>query len=175
MSRYRRSRIEGGTFFFTVTLANRESSILVERIGTLRSVYAHVQRTTQFETIAACILPDHLHVVWRLPKGDADYSSRWSRIKSGFSRTLPTVERNVSKAAKREKGIWQRRFWEHQIRDERDLAAHIDYIHFNPVKHGLVRHVGAWPHSSFHRYVKAGLLSPDWGGSDMAINVGEPD
>ena len=110
------------------------------------------------------VLPDHLHAIWTLPEGDADFSTRWRLIKSNFSRDLPRSERiSTSRAAKSERGIWQRRYWEHQIRDEEDLARHVDYIHFNPVKHGLVARARDWPHSSFHRLVAAGLLHPDWG------------
>ena len=138
MSRYRRSNAAGAAYFFTVALADRTSSTLIQQIETLRTAYAKVQRHSPFQTIAICILPDHLHAVWHLPGDDADFSSKWSRIKSGFSRALPPAARSARKIAKREKGIWQRRFWEHQIRDELDLQRHVDYIHFNPVKHGLV-------------------------------------
>ena len=174
MSRYRRSRIQGGTFFFTVTLVDRTSRLLIERIDDLRAAYGEVQRKHSFKMLAICVMPDHIHAIWELPYGDADFSSRWSRIKSGFSRGQPAAERTARKIAKREKGIWQRRFWEHQIRDERDLQRHIDYVHHNPVKHGWVNQVVDWPHSSFHRYVKAGWLPSDWGGEGVEdLNVGE--
>ena len=117
-----------------------------------------------------------MHAVWSLPDGDANFSLRWRLIKSGFSRPLAGDERRTSsKVAKREKGIWQRRYWEHAIRDERDLECHVAYIHFNPVKHGYVSRVCDWPHSSFHRYVACGLLPPDWGGdvSESSGNFGE--
>ncbi|MGZ8257332.1 MAG: REP-associated tyrosine transposase [Gallionella sp.] len=163
MSRYRRSLVEGGTFFFTVALADRRSALLVEEIERLRAVYRRVQRDYPFETVAICVLPDHLHALWRLPVDDANFSLRWSLIKSGFSRGLPaSVNRSESKIAKREKGIWQRRFWEHQIRDDLDLQRHVDYIHFNPVKHGYVARVVDWPYSSFHRYVVDGICRDDW-------------
>jgi putative transposase len=124
-----------------------------------------VQERCPFETIAICVLPDHLHAVWSLPPRDPDFSLRWSLIKSGFSRGLPgDMRRSSSKIARRERGIWQRRYWEHAIRDDADLERHVDYIHFNPVKHGHVSQVCDWPHSSFHRYVARGLLAPDWGG-----------
>jgi putative transposase len=175
MSRYRRSLVAGGTFFFTVTLADRHSSLLVEHIERLRSVYMCVQREHPFETVAICVLPDHLHAVWTLPAGDADFSLRWSLIKAGFSRGLAaSIRRSASKVVKREKGIWQRRFWEHQIRDELDLQRHVDYIHFNPVKHGHVVRVVDWPYSSFHRNVERGIYPSDWAGGvgDMGC-VGE--
>ncbi len=165
MSDYRRARIEGGYYFFTITLSNRPSDFLVRKIERFRASYRAASQRKPFETIAICILPDHLHAIWRLPEDDSDFSSRWSSIKTGFSRDLvPDPQRSDSKAAKREKGYWQRRFWEHAIRDNRDLATHIDYIHFNPVKHGLVNRVCDWPHSSFHRYVADGTLPQDWGG-----------
>jgi REP-associated tyrosine transposase len=165
MSQYRRAKIEGGWFFFTVTLADRSSDLLVRHIERLRKAYAAGRRCNPFETIAICVLPDHLHAIWALPCGDADFSRRWSRIKHDFSCGLPAdPERSRSKLGKREKGIWQRRFWEHAIRDETDLARHIDYIHFNPVKHGLVSRTCDWPFSSFHRYVARELLPLDWGG-----------
>jgi putative transposase len=165
MSRYRRPRIEGGTFFFTVVLADRSSELLVQHIERLRQVYRAVQARLSFETNAIRILPDHLHAIWTLPPGDADFPSRWSQIKSGFSRGLaPAQLRSRSQVQRRETGIWQRRFWEHVIRDDADFERHVDYIHFNPVKHGYVTRACDWPYSSFHRYVKDGLLSPDWGG-----------
>lgn len=165
MSRYRRSLVGGGTFFFTVTLDGHRSTLLVEHIERLRAVYGRVQRDYPFETVVICVLPDHLHAVWTLPTDDADFSLRWSLIKAGFSRGLSVaLRRSESKVVKREKGIWQRRFWEHQIRDNLDLQRHVDYIHFNPVKHGHVARVVDWPYSSFHRYVEQGLCRLDWAG-----------
>jgi putative transposase len=156
-------------FFFTVVLAERSSNLLVDRIDRLRSAYRSVQHSRPFETIAICILPDHIHAVWALPENDADFSMRWSLIKSGFSRGLDAQPRSKSKVLKREKGIWQRRYWEHAIRNDADLERHVDYIHFNPVKHGYVTRVADWPHSSFHRYVEQGLLVSDWGGDMKEI------
>jgi putative transposase len=176
MSRYRRANVKGGTFFFTVTLADRSSDLPVRHIDDLRRTYASVQAKYPFRTVAICILPDHLHAIWSLPPGDADFSLRWSLIKSSFSRTLVgDSPRTPSKIAKREKGVWQRRYWEHVIRDDNDLARHVDYIHFNPVKHGYVRRVCDWPHSSFHRFVARGLLPRDWGGDieDVSGAFGE--
>jgi len=169
MSRYRRANIEGGTYFFTVTLADRSSTLLLSEIERLRAIYRSVQKRRPFETVAICILPDHLHAIWILPRGDADFATRWNLIKSGWSRGLPAAPRSMSKIAKREKGLWQRRFWEHAVRDDKDLARHIDYIHFNPVKHGLVERVRDWPHSSFHKYVASGDLPEDWGGDMREI------
>jgi putative transposase len=172
MTRYRRANVEGGTFFFTATLADRSSDLLVRRIDRLRCIYAIVQRRYPFETMAICVLPNHIHAIWSLPEGDTNFPLRWSQIKSGFSRELAVgTDRSLSKIARREKGIWQRRYWEHAIRDDRDLQRHVDYTHYNPVKHGYVSKVSDWPHSSFSRYVARGLLPPDWGG-DVADATG---
>ena len=176
MSRYRRAKIKGATFFFTVALADRSGDLLTGHVDLLRRAYGSVQERYPFETIAICILPDHLHAVWSLPAEDADFSKRWSLIKGGFSRGLPAApSRSPSKVAKREKGVWQRRYWEHVIRDDADLARHVDYIHFNPVKHGMVSRVCDWRHSSFQNYVARGTLPLDWGGDirDMSGMFGE--
>jgi putative transposase len=165
MPRYRRARIEGGTYFFTVTLVDRSSDLLVRHIDRLRHIYKSIEERYPFETIAICILPDHLHAVWTLPDDDSDFPLRWSLIKGGFSRGLEgDAMRSASMITKRERGLWQRRYWEHAIRNDIDLARHVDYIHFNPVKHGLVTRVCDWPHSSFKRYVARGDLPLDWGG-----------
>jgi len=176
MSHYRRASIEGGTFFFTITIADRSSDLLVRYIDRLRRIYGMIQQRQPFETIAICVLPDHLHAVWRLPSGDADFPLRWNLIKSGFSRGLQADQpRSRSKLVKRERGLWQRRYWEHAIRDEADLARYVDYIHYNPVKHGLVRRVCDWPYSSFKHYVARGDLPADWGGDlgEMPGSFGE--
>jgi putative transposase len=165
MSRYRRIKIEGGVFFFTVTLADRSSDFLVRHVDRLRRAYGTAQRRHPFKTVAICVLPDHLHAIWSLPLDDKDFPRRWGLIKSEFSRGFPArADRSRSKIFKRDKGIWQRRYWEHTIRDEPDLARHIDYIHFNPVKHGYVTRARDWPHSSFHRFVAERILPADWGG-----------
>jgi putative transposase len=172
---YTRAKIKGSLVFFTVVLAERSSHLLVDEIDRLRLIYRTIQQRRPFETIAICVLPDHVHAVWALPDGDADFSTRWSLIKSGFSRGLDPMPRSASKVDKREKGIWQRRYWEHAIRDDADLERHVNYIHFNPVKHGHVTRVVDWPHSSFHRYVEQGLLAADWGGdmNDILGSFGE--
>ena len=165
MPHYRRLNIEGGTFFFTVTLADRTSDLLIRQIDRLREIYRSVQSQRPFESIATCILPDHLHAVWTLPPGDFDFATRWRLIKSAFSRKLASGEHvSESRAEKGERGIWQRRYWEHTLRDENDVARHVDYIHFNPVKHGHADRVFDWPHSSFHRMVKLGVYPADWAG-----------
>ena len=176
MSRYRRSLAEGATFFFSVNLADRKSRLLIDEIDRLRTAYHRVAERYPFATIAICVLPDHLHAIWRLPADDADFGMRWGHIKRGFSMGLPADEsRTLSKTAKREKGIWQRRFWEHQIRDDLDLQRHVDYIYFNPVKHGYVERPIDWPHSSFHRDVRSGLLKNNWthAGDDESEKFGE--
>lgn len=176
MPHYRRAKVEGGTFFFTVVLADRSSDLLVRHIDRLRRVYRAVQERHPFQTVAICVLPDHLHAIWSLPEGEADFPTRWSLIKSGFSRGLAHIaSRSASNRARRETGLWQRRYWEHVIRDDADLARHLDYVHFNPVKHGYVARVCDWPHSSFHRYVTEGTLPADWGGDmrDMEGGYGE--
>jgi putative transposase len=164
MPSYIRTHIPGATYFFTVTLADRSSRLLVERVHALRSAYRRVQRRHPFETVAVCVLPDHLHAVWRLPEGDADYASRWQQIKRGFSLACDaSASLPQSLRVKREKGIWQRRYWEHFVRDEDDLRRHVDYVHFNPVKHGHAARVADWPYSSFHRWVARGELPAEWG------------
>jgi len=166
MTHYRRSNQCGGTFFFTVSLANRESDLLIRHIGLLRQAYRRVCRDYPFETVAACVLPEHIHAVWRLPPDDCAYSLRWQLVKRYFSFHFAAAEnRSGSKIRHREKGIWQRRFWEHQIRDEADLQRCVDYTHFNPVKHGYVPRVADWEFSTFHRYVKSGMLPENWGGN----------
>ena len=175
MPDYRRSDVKGGVFFFTVALADRSSSLLTREIDRLRRVYRTVQERHPFETIAICVLPDHVHAFWALPQHDPDFSIRWNLIKSGFSRGIEATPRSPSKIVKREKGIWQRRYWEHAVRDDADFERHVDYIHFNPVKHGKVTRVVDWPHSSFHRFVERGVLPFDWGGDlkDIAGAFGE--
>lgn len=172
MSRYRRTWVPGGTFFFTVNLADRGHDLLVEHVGTLHRVWRQVAQEHPFQTIAVCVMPEHLHAIWALPEGDADYSRRWAMIKAGFTHEIDAASRPAlrtgSQRAHRDSGIWQRRFWEHQIRDANDLARHIDYIHFNPVKHGHVQQVREWPWSSVHRYIQRGILPAEWGEVEAA-------
>ena len=173
MVNYRRSRTQGGTYFFTVNLRNCTSNHLVTHINYLRQAFRLVQKQRPFEVVASVILPEHLHIIMSLPDGDCDYPERWKAIKSRFTRAL--IKENVSGLTKNRKGeynLWQRRYWEHQIRDEIDLQHHVDYIHFNPVKHGHVREVADWPYSSFHRYVKSGLIESNWSGDDRFDGVG---
>jgi putative transposase len=174
MPNYRRLRVPGGTYFFTVNLADRSSRLLVERIDALRASVREVMRVRPFTSVAWVVLPDHMHALWALPEGDADFATRWMRIKQAFCDRVPRGERiAVARRDRNERGLWQRRYWEHRIRDERDLRHHIDYIHLNPVKHGLARRVAEWPHSSFHRFVRDGALPPDWTGPPGLCRAGE--
>ncbi|MCP4749918.1 MAG: transposase [Proteobacteria bacterium] len=171
--KYRRLYVPGGTFFFTLTTEKRRA-ILVEHINILREAFLYVIRKYPFSMEAIVILPDHLHTVWNMHEDDFDYSKRWMLIKKNFSAELPAFSVSASKTKKREKGIWQRRFWEHLIRDENDLRNHYDYIHYNPVKHGLTKRPGDWKYSSFNRYVKQGLYPKDWGETEPE-NIGGMD
>jgi putative transposase len=164
MPRYVRDRTAGGTYFFTVALQDRSLDLLTRHIGTLRSAYAATAAAHPWTTIAVCVLPNHLHAIWRLPEGDADHALRWRLLKARFSSAIDApYAANASQTARRERGIWQRRYWEHRIRDDADLEAHVHYVHYNPVKHGLVRQVADWPHSSFQRWLRAGRLPASWG------------
>ncbi|UOP05194.1 REP-associated tyrosine transposase [Conchiformibius kuhniae] len=172
--RYRRSLASGACYFFTLALHNRRQDLLVRHIADLRRTFSEVKQKYDFEIIAACILPEHLHLLMRLPPDDNRYPMRLRLIKSAFSRAIPKTEAvSLSRQRKNERGIWQRRYWEHEIRNQQDLNAHIDYIHFNPVKHGYVVRVKDWQYSSFHRYVRQGILPLDWAGSDVDGNFGE--
>jgi putative transposase len=166
MPNYRRAWHPGGTYFFTVNLLQRHGNDLLTRhADVLRSVVRSVQARHPFRIHGWVVLPEHLHSVIELPPGDADFATRWRLIKMDFSKALPKTERlSKVRAARGERGIWQRRYWEHLIRDDADMQAHMDYVHFNPVKHGLVRRVADWPVSTFHGLVKRGVYAPDWGG-----------
>ena len=160
---YRRADVPGATYFFTVNIADRETSLLLDHVDVLRETTRKVRQNHPFNIDAMVVLPDHLHAPWTLPNGDADFSMRWGLIKAGFSRAVPKIEPvSPSRISKGERGLWQRRFWEHQIRDERDFARHVDYIHYNPVKHGYVKQANQWPYSSIHRFIAKGLIGPDW-------------
>jgi putative transposase len=170
MSRYRRVKIEGGVSFFTLALADRRSDLLVRQIERLRHAYAGVERRLPFTTVAICFLPDHIHALWQLPDGDADYAARWSLFKSAFSRGLaPAPTRSPSKIAKREKGIWQRRYWEHAIRGRRRPRAPRQ---FHSRQSGETR-IGdlrrRLPFSSFRRYVAQRILPADWAGDSKEL------
>ncbi|QQA41629.1 REP-associated tyrosine transposase [Pelagovum pacificum] len=154
MARYLRPRVPGAAIFFTVCLADRSSDLLVREIDRLRDAVRRTRAERPFGIEAWVVMPDHMHCVWRLPEGDRDYPVRWSVIKQRFSRGLPFTLRRASHARRRERGIWQRRYWEHHVRSEAELSAIVDYCHGNPVKHGLVARPEDWPYSSVHREVE---------------------
>ncbi len=202
MPNYRRPKPRAATVFFTVCLAQRGGSLLVDEIDILRESVAVTRKRRPFRIDAWIVLPDHMHAIWTLPEDDPNYSDRWGAIKARFSKCVrlkaagqldaqggtvgykPTLHseqtdaamrrvgfqpteieavrktRSPSKVAKGDAGIWQRRFWEHHIRDEQDYAAHMHYVLTNPVKHGLVTRPEDWPYSSIHRDIKAGLWMP---------------
>ena len=176
MTDYRRVRIEGATYFFTVNCVERKgNNLLVDNIDLLRAVTRKVKNKRLFIMDAIVVLPEHLHCIWTLPAGDADFKTRWALIKAGFSRALPKRERQSASRIKRgERGIWQRRYWEHLIRDDEDYQRLFDYIHWNPVKHGWVSQVKDWPYSSFHASVRRNIYDKNWGSEPhMKIEVGE--
>jgi putative transposase len=159
MSFYRRLHLPGATYFFTVNLSRRRDDALVRHIDILRQAFRATTAEHPLRCDAMVVLPDHLHTVWTLPTGDADFSIRWRKIKARFTHwTGSAGPAAPSKQRKREVGLWQRRFWEHVIRDEEDFAAHVGYCHWNPVKHGLVAQAEDWPFSSVHRDMRAGVV-----------------
>jgi putative transposase len=159
MPNYRRLFVPGGTYFFTVNLRDRSSDLLTREIDELRRAWREVAERYPFETVAAVVLPDHLHCIWRLPPDDSAYPLRWRLLKSWFS--MRVARKHGLKQGRRtgELGVWQRRFWEHAIRDADDLQAHIDYVHFNPVKHGHVAEQEDWPYSTLRSYA-AEIVTP---------------
>ena len=173
--RYRRTRQPGGTYFFTVNLADRSGSLLTDRVDDLRRVVRSVKRNHPFDILAWVVMPDHLHAIWGLPEGDGDCATRWMLIKAGFSRGVPKGERvRASRLGKGERGVWQRRFWEHLITGEDDLQRHVDYIHINPVKHGYAARATDWPYSSIHQHVRRGWVPSDWAvEKDDGFDAGE--
>jgi putative transposase len=169
MTRYRRART-GATFFFTVVSYRRRRILCDEPVRrALREAVQSLRQARPFSIDGWVLLPDHMHCVWTLPQGDSDFSTRWLYIKRFVSRfsgvSSATHPLGTSAQKHRETAIWQRRFWEHRIRDERDFEKHLDYIHFNPVKHGFAKCAADWPYSTFHRYVGQGIYAADWGGN----------
>lgn len=176
MTSYRRARVPGGTYFFTVTLSDRSRTTLVDHVDILRAAYAETRTDRPFRCDAFVVLPDHLHAVWTLPEEDADFSTRWRLIKARFSRgvgRMGGLHPSLSKRKKGESGIWQRRFWEHCIRDEADHWAHVRYCWGNPVKHGYVERAAEWPYSSIHRDIRAGRVEAEWSGVGAKGAFGE--
>ena len=165
--RYRRARIKGGTYFFTVVTHNRRRFLCQpENVGLLRNAVRHVMQKHPFSIDAFVLLPDHLHCIWTLPQEDDDFSTRWRLVKDYFTQHCGSQYRgdvSASRERKKEQSVWQRRFWEHAIRDDEDYVRHVEYIHYNPVKHGLVKAPRDWEYSSFHRYVRVGICDEMWG------------
>ena len=164
MRTYIRSHATGGTYFFTVNLAQRKNNdLLVRHIDELRYACHYTKQRHPMDIEAMVVLPEHLHCIWLLPEGDDDYPMRWRLLKSHFSRQIQKNEFvSDSRLRKNERGVWQRRYWEHQIRDETDYQRHLDYIHYNPVKHGYVDKAVDWRYSSIHRWIKLGIYTENW-------------
>lgn len=168
MSNYHRAYTPGGSYFFTVVTLNRAPIFInEERVEILRQAFRKVMETLPFQIDAMVVLPEHLHCIWQMPDGDVDYSSRWREIKKAASRQISTATNK-----RNERMVWQRRFWEHAIRDEDDWRRHVDYIHYNPVKHGLVNQPSDWPWSSFRNAVNKGWYQASWGAEIPATITG---
>jgi putative transposase len=171
MSDYRRWMIPGGTYFFTVVTYRRRAIFeRVEAIRFLGGVMRRVRKDAPFRTIAMVVLPDHLHCIWSLPRGDADFSTRWKRIKREFTvgwlqepNDYSGCHGSANRRARGERDVWQRRFWEHVVRDDQELECLCDYIHYNPVKHGYTTRPADWPWSTFSRFVSSGDYPSEWG------------
>ena len=182
MPNYIRWREDGASYFFTVvTYRRRELFLEAHARRILRRAFVSVRQSNPFDMFACVLLPDHLHCIWTLPDGDDDFPFRWGNIKRLFTGEFLASGGNVlpvsaDRMKHRERGVWQARYWEHRIRDETDWLRHRDYIHLNPVKHGLVGAPRQWPWSSFHRHVQLGWLDPNWPGAsavDLPDETGE--
>ena len=174
---YRRVYIEGGSYFFTVVTEKRRKLFADENnIKLLRTAFKTVMKRRPFIIDAAVILPDHLHFIWTLPKNDSDYSTRWQLIKTAFTKQFPNkfIVQNTNRKKKKQQDIWQQRGWEHYLRDEQDFQNHINYIHYNPVKHNYVIRPSDWQYSSIHRYIRQNILDKHWGVNGMGFddNIG---
>ncbi len=168
--RYRRAFTPGGSFFFTVVTERRRPVLASAAVEVLRTALRAVCDTRPFVVDAMVVLPDHLHCIWTLPPGDADFATRWRLVKTWFTKHCAPALRaapNRARMAKGAQALWQHRYWEHALRDEADFARHVEYIHYNPVKHGLAVSALAWPYSSFRRYVAEGVYPADWGQGGM--------
>jgi putative transposase len=181
MPHYRRNYVPGGTYFFTI-VTHQRGPILGIELGRrcLHEALQEEKNKRPFEIFAMVLLPDHVHSVWVLPSGDHDYSLRWQKIKEGFTRRFlhsggDEGASTQSRLRHRERAIWQRRFWEHTCRDQEDLKRFLDYLHWNPVKHGLVRRVRDYPWSSFHRFVRLGEYDLGWGDVDPCPGWDDPE
>nr|WP_298116502.1 transposase [uncultured Pseudomonas sp.] len=174
MSNYRRARYAGACYFFTLVTHQRQPVLTQPRLReALRLAIERVRQGHPFSIHGWVLLPDHLHCLWQLPEGDTDYSRRWSMIKRLTSQAMPELSGSISlsRNLRRESGLWQRRFWEHRIRDEQDYRQHLDYLHWNPVRHALVERVADWPWSSYHRLVREGIYPADWGGCGEVLGA----
>ena len=177
MPDYRRAWRPGGTYFFTINLLHRAGNdLLIRHIDDLRAVIHRVRSAHPFKINGWVVLPDHMHCIITLPEGDADFALRLRLIKSGFSKAIPPVEwRSSVREQRGKRGIWQRRYWEHLIQDEADFSAHLDYVHINPLKRGLVERVADWPYSTFHHLVDEGVYPLDWAGNACADGLAYRD
>jgi putative transposase len=162
MVHYRRLQVKGGIYFFTVALQDRKSTLLTQYIRVLQKSWKSVQVKRPFKTIAYVILPDHFHAVWQLPEDDNDFPTRLRLIKRQFTKNVVVMNSVFSKNKRNEYNIWQKRYWEHMIRDERDYENHINYIHYNPIKHKYVKRTRDWPYSSFMKFVNQGIYKLNW-------------
>ena len=173
LMKYRRSRTKGATYFFTVLTYKRKRILCkTDNVKIIKEAFRHVALQRPFLVDAFVMLPDHIHCIWTLPDDDNDFSTRWRLIKGYFTRRCDKKYRDEQSDNMQKKclqGIWQQRFWEHTIRSDRDFAAHVDYIHYNPVKHGLVKKPRDWEHSTFNKYVKAGVYDINWGTTEEMI------
>lgn len=178
MPDYRRFRSAGGTFFFTVK-TERNAPIFgdPQNVRLLGQVLREMKARWPFQMNALVLLPDHLHAIWSLRASDFDYSIRWAWLKKEFTRRYLDAGGNeqrtsMSRQQNRRRGVWQRRFWEHTILNDGDFDAHFDYVHWNPVKHGYVKTPAEWPHSTFHRWVNAGVYDASWGcGEEIPLTI----
>ena len=178
MSKYRRVNAKGGTYFFTVVTYRRQKFLCddIVRVA-LRAGIQTTQMTHPFKINACVLLPDHLHCIWTLPSDDANTGVRWAMIKRNVTKICGPVLycdelMTKSKQLRKESTVWQRRFWEHQILDDEDYRNHIDYIHYNPVKHNLVKCANDWLYSTFHSHVQKGVYTKNWGGNSIDSNEG---
>lgn len=173
MPDYKRVYVEGGTYFFTVNTIKRKTILTrPESRYLLKTAWQEIKKIHPFEDVALCLMPDHIHCIWKLPENDSNFSVRWNGIKGLFSKKYKKTDSyshdsDRIRKNKQEASVWQRRFWEHLIRDDDDLQRHIDYIHYNPVKHGYVAKATDWEYSTIHRYIHDGIVEPDWGNSPL--------
>ncbi len=173
---YRRAKIPGASYFFTLVTAQRQKLFAdLENVNLLREAFRHVRQKRPFVVDAAVILPDHLHCIWTLPQHDADFPTRWRLIKTYFTKHCDKKYRlfpNRARLKKQQQAVWQHRYWEHCLKDDADFTNHVDYIHYNPVKHRYVERPVDWVHSSIHVYIRRGILSEHWGAADIVFPEG---